>query len=789
VKTLRHHLSRLAADYGELRRAAPGLFRTSVDGARVAPDTLKFGGERLTDATRGELLAKLNAGEHVELEVDLLAYEQESGVSNRKFVRFRDGLMVKLGRSGTGTVFLRDHEQGNSLAVAGEVIASATEKVADGKYVIRQTVRLTASWAVRIALEGNLRAVSIGWNPTGPIECSIHNAPVWSKPECYCWPGQTFEEQPGEGGKGKRLARKAGGPIVAEFIYTDAELVETSMVPIGGVRTAHAEDVRAALFASLSAGNPSIASALERELDNHGTEPEELLAMNEEELKKLRAALGLPETATVAEVLAAANTNRAVEQIQRTDLEAATDRIAKLEAAQRKSAEDGFIHDALSSGRIAKGDEDTWRALYGANPARATELMAKRPESSATPVGAPAQREQAPAELDHATEDRHGGEVLRIEGGGIPGVPSIYERGELSAIERRQIRAQLSNAVKALETFANPKARLYAERAGFVGRHSGGMPATLGLATAITNDADLAAARVGFTAAFMQELEQVRPDPLDMLYTTMPTRTPNQRINWAGDLPQFEEWTADRKMATSEVFKWDLESKKWSSGLRVKNDDLKYDTLGLLPQQIQGLATKARRHRYDRMMQMLCNGFDGTAFPLTGNGLAYDGSFFFADSHRGGNDNKMTAALDAAGLSAAELLLQSMTTYDGVDPLDTHGTHLIVGPKLQATAEKLLSQERLANGEDNYHRGKYKLILSNRIRGVQDDYWFLADLSHSIKPCIFQLVEEITTSAVIDQGNSNSVPSFINDELWFGAQANYNMSPFEFRLIVGSQVA
>lgn len=787
MKTLRSHLSRLANDYASLRGVAPGLFQGSADTARIAPDTLKHEGAALTESKRSELLAKLKAGEPVELEVDLLAYEQEAGVPNRKFVRFRDGAMVKLGRTGVGTVFLRDHDQGNSLAVAGEIISSATEKVADGRYVIRQTVRLSADWAVKIALEGNLRAVSIGWNPTGPINCSIHDAPVWSKPECYCWPGQAFEEQIGEGGK-KRLVRKAGGPVIAEFIYTEAELVETSMVPIGGVRTAHAEDVRAALCTSLAAGNPDVAAVLAREFDHHGNEPEEQLAMNEEELKKLRAALGLPETATVAEVLAAAATSKAVESIQSKDLEAVNKRVAELELSAKKREEDEFILSALASGRIAKGDEDTWRALHGADPKRAAELMSKRPEASATPVNAPAQREAA-TELDHAAEIEAGTHVreLRITGGDVPG-GGIYELGERSKLERKQLARQLAAAVREVETCANPKARIFAERAGFEGRLAN-MPAhTLGAATAITNDADLAAARIGFTAAFMQELQQSKADPLDMLYTTMPTRTPTQRINWAGDLPQFEEWTSDRKMGTPEAFKWDIESKKWSSGLRVKNDDLKFDTLGLLPQQISGLAEKARRHRYDRMMQMLCNGFDGTQFPLTGNGLAYDGAFFFADSHRGGNDNKMTVALDAAGLTAAELLLQSMTTYDGADPLDTHGTHLVVGPKLQAAAEKLLSQERLANGEDNYHRGKYKLILSNRIRGTQDDYWFLADLSHSIKPCIFQLVEEISTSALVDQGNRGSVPSFINDELWFGAQAHYNMSPFEFRLIVGSQL-
>ena len=211
--------------------------------------------------------------------------------------------------------------------------------------------------------------------------------------------------------------------------------------------------------------------------------------------------------------------------------------------------------------------------------------------------------------------------------------------------------------------------------------------------------------------------------------------------------------------------------------------------VGLVSPLVSGLALKAKRHRFDLMIKLLVNGFDGVQYPDVGNGLAYDGAFFFSDSHRGGNDNKLTLALDAAGLAAAELLLGSMTTYDGADPLDVYGTHLIVGPKLRTTVEKLLQQERLANGEDNINRGKYQLIVSNRLRGAHDDYWFLADMSSPIKPLLFQVREDITTASIANQEGYNGFPSFMNGELWFGAQARYNAAYFEFRTIVGSQVA
>ena len=90
------------------------------------------GGVAITPAVHDELLAKVRAGEYVELKLDVHAYEQRAGERNRKHVRHRDGAMLTLGRSGVGKPVLRDHEQDNSLAVAGKGIASKTERSVEG---------------------------------------------------------------------------------------------------------------------------------------------------------------------------------------------------------------------------------------------------------------------------------------------------------------------------------------------------------------------------------------------------------------------------------------------------------------------------------------------------------------------------------------------------------------------------------------------------------------------------------------------------------------------------------
>lgn len=304
---------------------------------------------------------------------------------------------------------------------------------------------------------------------------------------------------------------------------------------------------------------------------------------------------------------------------------------------------------------------------------------------------------------------------------------------------------------------------------------------TLG-ATTIANDRDLEDARVGFQAAFLLELA-AKEDPIGLLALEVQSRNRSEQHHFLGDLPGFEEWTSDRKLSGVDAYSLQrLVNRDWSNGLRIKNNDFKDDALGLLPAHVAGLATKARRHRWDMLAELLLNGFDGTAYPDIGNGLSYDDAFFFSDSHETG-DNKMAAAFDAAGLAAAELLLTSQTTFDG-DPLEVRGTHIICGPKLEPAVRKLLAQEFLTGGESNANRARYEMIVSNRIRGTYDDYWFLADLSHAFKPLMLQMREEISTSAT----GSNGQPAFQANELWFGAEARYNVGYFEHRLIVGSAV-
>ncbi len=719
----------------EAINAASNLERPSDAANVVLRDPFRMESP-ITTETRDEMLVKCRAGEYVELYMDLDAYEQREGERNRACVRLSSGAVAPAARSAKGRPFLRDHEQKNTLARGGEIVESKSVKRGDGDYVIRMTVKLTAPWAVEMALRGLLSFISVGLRATGPVMCSHCGTEVFT--ECWHY-------------RGESIVTKAGAePQVCEWIYTSAEIVEASSVNVPAVPGAHIEGIRAALSAALNV--------------NH--EPEDTRKMKI--LPSLLAALNLAATASEEEILSAVEAHnkkaKALEAelgIKTKDLEVVVSERDSLKSAKLAAEAKAFIDEAVSLGKIAPADAETWSTLYALDSEKAVKLMTDRKPGTATPVSAP--RQSAPAPSVVLAEAA--GAPVRIEGGDSP----RRSRDPLVGLGVAGIRDKLSD----------PRALSFAHKFGFEGNS-----VALSGSTSIANAADHATARIGFHAAFLQSLEQNADDPASMLFAPVQSSRSVEEWNFMGDLPQFEEWTGDRKLGDLKGFKLRIETKKWANGLRVKNDDFKDDALGLLAPQVAGLAQKARRHRWDLMVKMLLNGFSGSAYPEVGDGLAYDGAFFFSDSHLGGNDNKMASALDATALAAAELLLGSMKTLDGSDPLDIYGTHLIVGPKLRQTAEKLMQQERLANGEDNINKGKYKLIVSNRISGTYDDYWFLADLSQGIKPMIFQMREEISTM----ETGPNGLPAFTADELWFGAQARYNVGYFEPRLIVGSAV-
>ena len=309
----------------------------------------------------------------------------------------------------------------------------------------------------------------------------------------------------------------------------------------------------------------------------------------------------------------------------------------------------------------------------------------------------------------------------------------------------------------------------------------------------IANQALIEDARVGFHAAFMSQLEDMAPDTLEQLARTLPSTTAIEVIEWLGAVAGFTEWKGDRKLTDREAFKLTVANRDWSGGLSIHQNNIKDDKLALFGDEVSDLVRGCKTHRYDLIVDTLTNGFDGANTDI-GNGLCFDNGFFFHAAHPLSNgatqSNKLTVALSPSGLTSARQLLRTMRDATGRRRLNLTGTHLVVGPKNEEYAEKLMSADVLVNSagtaaDSNTQKGKYKILVSPRLVDDFDDDWYLADLTPSAwKPVIFQLRQDIETS---DQADPGSPDRFARGKINFGAEARYATAYLSYMNIVGSR--
>ena len=181
------------------------------------------------DDKRLELLAALGNKEIVELEVDIRAFQQQDGVANRNYMRFKNSTLRKFAKSFAGVPLLRDHNSGELEARAGTILSAKAVPI-EGGLAFEMTARVTAAFAVKALLEGNLDRFSIGWDFPGldTLECSECKAEVFT--DCYHFPGDKLDN-------GSRV----------EFVFTVVDGTEVSAVSVPAVKGTGLEGVRSAL--------------------------------------------------------------------------------------------------------------------------------------------------------------------------------------------------------------------------------------------------------------------------------------------------------------------------------------------------------------------------------------------------------------------------------------------------------------------------------------------------------------------------------------------------------------
>lgn len=285
---------------------------------------------------REQLLADALAGKLVSLDVEAVTFIQRD-TPNRNLVRFKAGVLQKLAPSFAGMPVLRDHEQHDTTARGGTIIESKLEDhpTEAGAKQIRQVLRLTAPWAVEMALRGLMDQFSIGWHSSGGTVCSVCGEPMtalwfWLIADCDHELGAEYDGQ------------------VCQLEYTDAVGIEVSAVSVPAVLGTHVEDIRAQLAAArLSAGPAAKGQRKEPAMKSFAL---------------IAAICGLAADAPEADVVAGVERlkterdgARAALKDAQGELSAAQANLAEVEKTARETRRDGLLLRALKEGRYAKG--------------------------------------------------------------------------------------------------------------------------------------------------------------------------------------------------------------------------------------------------------------------------------------------------------------------------------------------------------------------------------------------------------------------------------------------------
>lgn len=300
-------------------------------------------------------------------------------------------------------------------------------------------------------------------------------------------------------------------------------------------------------------------------------------------------------------------------------------------------------------------------------------------------------------------------------------------------------------------------------------------------ATGIIDRALLEDAYTGFRATFDMALANANAIT-DRIAMRVQSDSPIETYNWFGPSPMMQEWIGDRVLSELRPYAMTIENKDWANGIRIHANDIRDDKLNMVMPRIRGLADMAARHQEKLVIDKLLAGFTTTG---------YDSQYFFDTDHLDGDgsaqSNKGTAALDATSYNAAFEAMLKLSDENG-EPLALNAQPtLIVGPKLRSAARTLLEADTLSGGGVNIDAGTADLIVSPRLVGTYDDYWFLVFTGPGgMKPLILQEKEAVE---FVSQDDPGSEGYFNRKEFRYGANWRGNVGYGLWQLAYGAQVA
>lgn len=251
----------------------------------------------------------------------------------------------------------------------------------------------------------------------------------------------------------------------------------------------------------------------------------------------------------------------------------------------------------------------------------------------------------------------------------------------------------------------------------------------------------------------------------------VPSTTGQNDYAWLSKFPRMRKWIGEKNVKALEGFKYTVVNEDFEATVEVDRNDIDDDNLGIYAPQAE-MAGQSAAQLPDEIVYDLVNKSMATK--------CYDGQYFIDTDHPvkkedGTTDsvsNKGTAILShvtlaaaQASLGAAEIAMMEFKDDEG-RPLNIKPNVLLVPPALKATANVLMTAERLEDGKANPFRNAFEVVVDGRL--TSKTAWFLLDTGKPVKPFIYQ---ERKAPVFVQQIDPQADDVFSRKKFKFGAEA------------------
>lgn len=269
-----------------------------------------------------------------------------------------------------------------------------------------------------------------------------------------------------------------------------------------------------------------------------------------------------------------------------------------------------------------------------------------------------------------------------------------------------------------------------------------------------------------------------KPQERDMIFEVKKSKKLIETYLEIGDIGAMNEFSGDLEYEdVTQGYKMTIEAKEYAKGIKIQKKFVLTDQLDVVESLPRLLGLAARRLMLSDTFFMFNNGF--SSFTTLDTLSLYNTAH---TSNNGGatQSNRGTSAFSEANVEAARRAMHNFGT--NTDQLfDIQPDMLIVPRALEQAAYELISSSGkvdTANNNANFHKGKYKLLVSDYLEDTNN--WFLVDSE------LMKMFNVWNTVAPLE---FKQAEQFDNYAARYGAYMFYGYGSRDWRWTYGNTVA